>query len=189
MRILQTDFIQNADKSGNNRFIQVRKEKDVALYRRETTEGHLIGFEVFRFKTIQAGAPLPGGGVVEETYESYPGGKAFGRTAWFCGDEERAVARFNELLTGKAAVVEAEGETEHEAVPVVRVVSTAPIKEGLKLPDGPFTQKELASFNGFDNYKVVYSDLQKMLSKGILKVSEKVHDSTRGKSAKMFERV
>ena len=55
----------------------------------------------------------------------------------------------------------------------------------LKLPEKPFTQKELAAFNGIDNYKAVYSDLQKMLSTGVLKVVGE-REATRGKPAKLF---
>ena len=191
MKTLSTDFVQNADKSGKNRFLQIRREKDIAIYRRETIEGSLVGFEVFRFKTIQEGAKLPGGLTVSETYESYPGGKAFGRNAWFFGGvgcEERATQRFAELVQGKVEVVEPEEvDTEElKLIPVLRVVSSKPVKSGLKFPEGEFSQKELAAFNGFDNYKVVYSDLQKFLTSGVL-VKGSQRNSARGKPAQLFK--
>ncbi len=187
MKPLPTEFIRNADKTGNHRFLQLKKDGNFALYRREHMDGALFGFEVFSFKTIQAGAPLPGGGTVEETYESYPGAAAFGRTAWFIGGvnaAERAHARFDELVKGK---VTPEPEIEEETVHAVTITKTptTPIKLGLKFPDKPFTQKELAAFNGFDNYKVVYSDLQKGLASGLLVVAGE-RPSARGKSAKLF---
>jgi hypothetical protein len=187
MKLLPQEKIENNDKSGKNRFVQLRKEGNFALYRREKLDGLLVGFEVFSFKTIQAGAPLPGGGTVEETYESYPGAAAFGRTAWFIGGDnaaERAHNRFDELVKGK---VTPEPEIEEETVHAVTITKTptTPIKLGLKFPDKPFTQKELAAFNGFDNYKVVYSDLQKGLASGLLVVAGE-RPAPRGKPAKLF---
>ena len=91
---------------------------------------------------------------------------------------------FEQLLKNEKPEITVDDD-EGETVPVVRVVSKAPVKAGLKLPDKPFSQKELAAFNGFDNYKVVYSDLQKMLANGMLKLAGK-RESTRGKSAQLF---
>jgi autonomous glycyl radical cofactor GrcA len=200
MKTLETNFVENADKLGKNNFVQLRKAlnvkvdgqlKNMALYRRDTLEGKLVGFEVFTFKVIKEGTPMQGGGTVKEDYEQYPRKSAFGHTAWFVGGEnaeERALTRYESLMTGKIVAVEVEGEEEEISVPVVRVTSTAPIKEGLKLPEKPFSQKELAAFNGIENYKQVYSDLQKMLARGILKHGEK-RESIRGKSAQLFVRV
>ena len=192
MKELTKEFVMNADKSGDNRFVQVKRENNVALYRREGMDGSLKGFEIFFVKTVKAGASLPGVGKVEEDYEPYPGGKTFGKTAWFIGGinaVERAHKQFDELVKGESVVEVAseEEEANSEVVPVVKV-SSATIKEGLKLPEKPFTQKELAAANGIENYKQVYSDLQKLLSAGRIKVSGH-RDSTRGKSAKLFEEV
>ena len=192
MKELDINFVANADKSGDNRFIQIKKEKDVALYRREKRDGSLKGFEVFLFKTIQTGALLPGGNVVQETYQSYPGGKAFGKTAWYISGEnaaERAHEMFDSLVKGKVQVEPETDETEEteEIVPVVQV-STAPMKDGLKFPEGPFTQKMLAAFNGFDNYKVVYSDLMKGLNSGKIRVFGE-RPAARGKPARLFQLV
>jgi predicted DCC family thiol-disulfide oxidoreductase YuxK len=190
MKELDINFVANADKSGDNRFIQIKKEKDVALYRREKMDGSLKGFEVFSFKTIQTGALLPGGNVVQETYQSYPGGKSFGKTAWYISGEnaaDRAHEMFDSLVKGKVQVEPETDETEEteEIVPVVKV-STTPMKDGLKFPEKPFTQKELAAFNGFDNYKVVYSDLMKGLNSGKLRVFGE-RPAPRGKPARLFQ--
>lgn len=74
-------------------------------------------------------------------------------------------------------------------VPVVRVTSAAPVKSGLRFPSGEFSQKELAAFNGFDNYKVVWSDLQKLLAKGVLVKASKREkaEGQRGKAAQLFK--
>lgn len=181
----------NADKCGNHTFTQVRREKNVAAYRRnKVTNNHFEGFEVFLIKVVKAGAALPGGGKVAEDYEQYPGSSAFGKHAWSIGGaekdaEKRAMKLFDSLLkTEIPVVVEAETE-ETETVPVARVVRG---EVTLKLPDNPFTQRELAAANDLENYKAVYSDLQKMLKSGVLKVvGEK--QAGRGKAAKLFQKV
>lgn len=190
MKTLETNFVKNVDLSGNNRFIQLRKDGNVAMYRRERMDGRVIGFEVFIFKTVTAGSPLPGGGTVQETYESYPGGKAFGRSAWFIGGvnaEQRANERYNELVKGET-VTENDNTEEEEttSLPVVKVSKVRTERTKLKLPSYPFSQKELAAFNGIENYKEVYTDLQRMLADGTLRKGEK-RESTRGKAAQLFE--
>ena len=165
------------------------------MYRRDRVkEGTFHSAEVFKVKVVKAGVGYNTG----DDYEQYPGYADFGRHAWsISGDEKTAIAaanrKFDALLKNEVPIVEAEieGETEvSESVPVVRVVSPTPIKAGLKLPNGEFSQKELAAFNGFDNYKVVYSDLQKMLARGILKLGSKREkaDGVRGKAAQLFVR-
>lgn len=193
MKELEKIFVKNCDKCGNHTFTQLRKDGNVYLYRRNRMDSTFHSFEVFVAKTVLAGSPLPNGTVVEEDYIQYPGASAFGRTAWSISGKEEiglmaANRKFNAVLKRDVVVEVEEPEIEaDDSVPVVRVISTAPIKEGLKLPNGEFSQKELAKFNGFDNYKVVYSDLQKMLARGILKRGS-VRPATRGKPAQLFVR-
>lgn len=172
----------NADKCGDTTFTQLRREGAVCMYRRDrVSNGELHSFEVFVTKTVKAGAPLPGGGTVAEDYEQYPGASSFGRSAWSTNAEQRANKIFDGLIKKAVAAVEHETE-EIETVPVARVAKG---EVTLKLPDKPFTQKELAAFNGLDNYKEVYSDLQKMLSNKTLKVVGE-RTAGRGKAAKLF---
>ena len=74
-------------------------------------------------------------------------------------------------------------------VKVARVSSKGRVT--LELPDKPFSQKELAAFNNIANYKEVYSDLQRMLASGMVKVHgfREVSEGTRGKAAKLFVKV
>lgn len=188
MKNLQTNFVGNFEKSGNNRFIQLRRDNRAAMYRRETMEGHLIGFEVFKVKTVLAGTPMQGGGIESEDREPYPRANSFGRTAWFIGGygaEQRANERFNELSQG-ILKVEIPDEIETETITVVKVSKMRTERPKLNFPSEPFTQKELASFNHIDNYKEVYTDLQRFLATGVLRRGEK-RESTRGKSAQLFE--
>lgn len=191
MKTLQQTFDKNCDGAGKQTFNQVKRNGDVCLYSRTTKAGTVIGYEVFVTRVIKAGTSMKGGGVETEDREAYPGKSAFGHWAWSCGGSnglKAAIQRFDLLVKGELPVIESEGDDEETSVEVVKVVSATPIKEGLTLPNGPFTQKELAAFNGIANYKQVYSDLQKMLARGILKHGDK-RESTRGKSAQLFVRV
>ncbi len=189
MKTLEKQFVFNADKCGDQIFTQVKREGNVCMYRRQKIAGGPIqSFEVFVTKVVKAGAPLPGGGQVAEDYEQYPGKSAFGRTAWSIGGvdgEKRASEKFDLLVKEANKIIDLDAEIEeNDPMPVARVSKG---EVTLKIPEKPFTQKELAAFNGFDNYKVVYSDLQKMLSNGTLKVAGE-RESTRGKPAKLFAR-
>lgn len=190
MKTLEKTFTMNADKCGNHTFTQVRRDGNVAAYRRNNlNDNHFRGFEVFLIKVVKAGASLPGGGIVAESYEQYPGASFFGRSAWsITGVEKvaegRAMELFDELIKTETDPTEAE-EIRMEVVPVARVVKG---EVTLKIPEVPFTQKELASFNGIENYKDVYSNLQKMLNGKILKVVGQ-REVTRGKPAKLFGKV
>jgi len=193
MKQLKQTFQKNCDNSGLHTFNQVKREGDVCLYSRtDVKTDFLIGYELFVTHSIKAGTSMRGGGVETEDREAYPGKSAFGKSAWFLGGKDaltQANTQFETLVKGeKAVVIDTEGDDDTESVPVVRVVSESPIKMGLTLPDKPFTQKQLAAHNNISNYKEVYSDLQKMLSRGILKIVGE-QDSPRGKKAKLFGRV
>lgn len=190
MKTLEQQFTMNADKSGVHTFTQVRRDGNVCIYRRNNTVGKLHSFEVFITKTVKAGSPLPGGGQVLEDYEQYPGASAFGRTAWSINTEKRANDRFAGLLVGvKTPKVETMETTEEETelVNVARIIKPQGDRRTIKWPKGPFTQKDLAAFNGIGNYKEVYTDLQRALASGILRISKQTKAVTRGRAAKMFE--
>jgi hypothetical protein len=190
MKTLQKTFVMNADKCGNHNFTQIRREGNICCYQRNKVDnGKLHSIEVFIVKVIKAGAPLPGGGRVEEDYEQYPGAHAFGRSAWSTNTVQRANQIFDGLLAKTVAIEE---DDESELVTVARVSQPKgqpKERKALKWPEGPFTQKQLAAHNSIDNYKEVYTDLQRALASGVLKISEQVHDVARGRSAKMFEMV
>jgi len=142
MKTLQQTFDKNCDGSGTQTFTQVKRDGNVCLYSRTTKEGTISSYEVFVTRVIKAGTAMKGGGTETEDREAYPGKSAFGRWAWSCGGVkglECATARFDALVKGQLPVTEAEGEDEETTIPVVKVVSATPIKEGLTLPDGPFT--------------------------------------------------
>jgi len=179
----------NADKCGNHTFTQVRREGNICMYRRNRVDNdRLHTVEVFVTRVVKAGSPLPGGGTVAEDYEQYPGASSFGRTAWSTGDIKGGELIFERLLKKQIAVEEAD-TNETELVPVARVVQPKGERRALNWPTVPFTQKDLAAFNHIDNYKEVYTDLQRALATNHVRVCEQVKEVNRGRAAKMFELV
>lgn len=98
MKILEKQFICNADLCGDHTFTQVRKDNGVAIYQRTNGDGKLVGYEVFVVKTRKKGDKLPGGNVEKEDRECYPGAAAFGKTAWFVMSLDRAQEHFDRLV-------------------------------------------------------------------------------------------
>ena len=191
MKNLKLTFVKNCDGCGNHTFTQLRREGNIAAYRRNRVkDGRFMGVEVFLIKTVKEGAPLPAGGHITEAYEQYPGASAFGRHAWsFTGTDvaatKAAMSQFDSLLKGQTPIVEGEDE-EMETVPVIRVSKSSTPRRKLDFPAAPFTQKQLAAHNGIDNYKEVYTDLQRFLADGTLVKGGK-RESARGKSAQLFQ--
>jgi hypothetical protein len=97
MKSLQKTFQTNADKMGTHQFTLIKRTSTVAMYRRDWLDGKLHSYEVFKVKTVKAGAPLPGGSFVQEDYESYPGKGGFGRYGYSCKTLERANHWFEHL--------------------------------------------------------------------------------------------
>lgn len=97
---LQTEFITNADATGDHVFTQMRRQGNVAIYRRnEVGSTRAFGFEVVLIKTVKAGTVFAKGAKpTEKDYESYPGGKSFGKSAWFYSTESKAEEKFEELV-------------------------------------------------------------------------------------------
>jgi hypothetical protein len=187
MKTLEQNFVMNADKCGDHTFTQIRREGNICCYRRNrVSDNRVHSFEVFITRVVKAGSPLPGGGMVAEDYEQYPGKTAFGRTAWSILMEQRANTVFNGLLA-KNVIPEPDTAEETELVNIVKVVRPKSDRRAIKFPKGPFTQKDLAAFNGIENYKEVYTDLQRALADGTLKISAQVKEVSRGRAAKMFE--
>lgn len=122
---IQPAFLTNADKCGDHIFTQIKRTGNVAVYRRnEVDTNKLIGFEVFVIKTVKAGTVFAKGGTpTENDYESYPGSSSFGKSAWFCVTEDRAMERFDQLV-------------EKNSEP-----------KGPKIPSGNFTLMDFATSN------------------------------------------
>lgn len=170
MKTLSINFVSNFDKMGDNRFVMIQRNNDVALYRREDMEGHVIGYEVFKIKIVLEGAALPGGNKIEESYEKYPGAKSFGKVAYFTPNLNRAKELYqeltNEVLLGK--------KTKNKEI---------------NIPNGNFTMKmliELTKSNQAHLYPIVKKWEENHLIKVVLLEKPK---NGRGRSAKVYRKV
>jgi len=100
---LEIDKVWTGDGFGQAEAIllhQVKREGNVAIYSfsKVKTPAKIQCWEVFRFKTILKGTPLPGNVFVEQTYEQYPGSNMFGKSAWSVHSIGRAEEIFDELV-------------------------------------------------------------------------------------------
>jgi hypothetical protein len=124
MRLLETTKIWTGDGLGQASAVtltQLKRTDKVALYQRTQKNGAPQGYEVFMVKVVEAGAPLPGGGVVEESYEQYPTANRFGRTAWAPSSLEHAEEIYANLVKGlkPCDIGEEADEDETPATPAV----------------------------------------------------------------------
>lgn len=180
---LQTEFILNADKCGDHVFRQVKRSGPICLYSRtDVSDGRPRGLELFKVKTVKAGAPLPDGSVVEKDYEQYPGGAAFGRSALSIGGigaEERANQLFEiwsanpdlstvDLMSSQTTT--STSETASQAI--VTIVKARRVRSDKNavyvIPDGEFTQADFAKANGMPERGRVYGILQQQVKSGLV---------------------
>jgi uncharacterized membrane protein len=173
---VQTSFLTNADGTGDQVFTQIKREGNVAIYRRDrVSTGHTYGFEVVVLKQVKAGQPLPGGNVVEKDYESYPGSSSFGKSAWFFMSEADAELKFDKVVktlsTTPTVEVEATEVVGDVVVPVVEVKKKNDTT--WVIPQGEFTQADFAKANGLPERGTVYNILQSVINKGIVKLADR----------------
>lgn len=180
---LQTEFLLNADKCGENAFIQVKRSGPICLYKRVGMDGRPRELELFKVKTVKAGAPLPGGAKVEKDYESYPGASSFGRTALSIGGvgaEQRATQLF-EVWAANPELSAVELSQNQSSQPVAgkpaaqAVVKVAKSRQRVDkdatyvIPDGEFTQADFAKANNMPERGRVYGILQQQVKSGKVK--------------------
>lgn len=178
MKTLEKEFVMNADATGNHTFRQLRKDHGVALYERIRPDNSHFGYEVFVIKTVKAGKKLPGGKVVEEDYERYPGAHVWGKTAWSPKTLDDAETKFDELV----AMVKSEvGQPKRRGRKSKKV--------SLVLPKGDFTMKMLIAETGLTQ-PVLYVRLQKLIKDGTVKEVGRVKaEGGRGKAAVVYKTV
>ena len=168
----------NADSTGNHTFRQLRKQDGVALYERIRPDNSHFGYEVFVIKTVQAGKKLPGGKVVEEAYERYPGAHVWGKTAWSRKDLGSAEEKFDELV---AMVQNEQGQPKRRGRKSKKV--------SLVLPKGNFTMKMLIAETGLTQ-PVLYVRLQKLIKDGsVVEVDRIKPEGGRGKAMVVYKTV
>jgi hypothetical protein len=160
------------------------------IYRRVNDETQAEAYEVFAAKTVKAGAPLPNGTVVLESYIQYPGSNQFGKTAYFCTTLERAEIRFDELI---ARVKANRGETTEDVSdqPTIAQNTTFVARRGRRAVVRPavvfpssksFKMKDLLGLNKDYNQPVLYIAIQKLIKdKKVKVVGTEKNASGRGK--------
>lgn len=165
---LQPVFMKNVDNTGDQIFTQVRREGNLAIYRRNRCcDGSLFGFEVITIRLIPEGTSLPGGAKVESDYESYAGSSAFGKIAWFFPTEDLADDKLKKVFKEQKA----SGPT---VMAFVHTPAEVIADESHDIPTGEFTQKTFALHNCMPERGVVYSVLQALINKGVVKVSRRL---------------
>jgi len=178
MKLLEKEFICNADFTGKQTFRQLRKDNGVAMYERIRPDDSHFGYEVFLIKTVKAGKKLPGGKVVTEDYERYPGAHVWGKTAWSAKTLDDAEDKFDKLV----AMVKSEvGQPKRRGRKSKKI--------DLVLPVGEFTMKMLIAETGL-THSVLYVRLQKLIKDGIVKeVRRQKSETARGKAVVVYQTV
>jgi hypothetical protein len=150
-----------------------------AIYERtKKRDGRKEGFEVFKIGVVKAGTPKPahhGGGVVEESYETYPGANAFGFKAWHIWSLNAAEEKF-ECLSRGVKTNEETLENEDVETPTdepATVVKTPKIKTPkgqivLKWPEGEFTHTIVTKFNGYEKNQSIWTEWDQARKDGVI---------------------
>jgi hypothetical protein len=185
MKKLEKTFVGNYDRVGNTRFVQVKRTKEVAMYRRENMDGSVRSYEVFLVKTRKKGDALPNGAVEKEDRECYPGTSAFGRIAYDCKTEDQAETRYDELIERAKDLLEASEESKRTGKKGVRKKK----KTEIALPTGKFTMKMLVAETGMSQ-PVLYLMLQNLVKQGVVQEVERVRvEGQRGRATVVYSSV
>lgn len=190
MKKLQVEFQSNVDQCGLHTFKQIKRTSNTAIYQRIRKDGSTHTFEAFKVKIVKAGSKLPGGNVVAEDYEAYPGKSAFGKYAYSCKDLEHAERRFDELLKSQIVVDEVEEDADDDVVSVKKNNTEktdgkgkrgrkAKDRKNLKFPKDKFTMKQLELLNPDFSFAFLYQHVR-----GLLNIEFKIVESLGGKRGK-----
>jgi len=175
MKILEKEFVSNVDHCGSHKFVQVKRDKDVAVYCRYKMDNSIFGYEIFKIKVVKEGSPLPGGIFVKEDYEVYPSKNAFGKTAMFV--TARQVYNTDKLLEMFYKRHKEPGEES--------VKDTS----AFVLPKGKFTVKMLMTQNPIKNYNDCYLYLRTQLNKTIKQVEVETESKGKGKPSNYYVQI
>lgn len=188
MKDIPKKFVKNCDGVGDNTFIQVKKEGNVYMYRRERMDGTFKSYEVFISKFIAKGTPLPGGAVEKEDRMAYPGAQSFGKNAYDCKTEDQAETRFEQLLKKAKDSQDAKEEAERTGKPN-KGRRKAKAKPDVNPPKGKFTMKFLIDVTGY-NQPQLYPIVKNWLADNkISVVGKQKPEGGKGKPALVYESV
>jgi len=193
---LKSTFTGNYDKTGMCVFTQLQKDEKTQVYLYERKWPAYTAYEVFISKLVLEGAPLPGGGKVEQSYRSYLGTSLFGRGRGFsCSSLERAQMHFKALVDKvngltKTAVADTSDDVKDEnvVVGVIRRGRKAAVRPSLVIPSKSFKMKDLVTLNE-DGWTqpTIYVAIQKMIGEGsVTIVGTEKNESGRGKKSVIY---
>jgi hypothetical protein len=192
VKTLETVKIWTGDGLGSAAAVtltQLKRTDTVALYQRTQKNGQPGGYEVFIVNIIKAGTPLPGGGVVEESYEQYPTANRFGRIAWAPGSLARAEKIYANLLEGRKPG-DGDGVEDDEVEPSNEPKVKRVKKEltNLTLPNMSFTVNELAEQNKVD-YPIAFQFIKLAITENKVKFIRTERRNAKGKESNIYEKV
>lgn len=175
MKTLEAEFIANYDKTGNHNFQLLKRNENVALYKRSRPTGEVFAYEVFRIRTVKEGTLLPGGTKVMESYEKYPYKNGFGKWGKCCKALESAEKYFTSITEElKVSPPEETGDDDEETGTIAINIdndATSTGKRGRKaidrslvvFPETQFTMKHLVELNPKLSQAFLYVHLRSLL--------------------------
>ena len=185
---LDKTFVKNCDGLGDMKFIQVKHDGDVYMYQRQKMDGSLHSYECFLAVKILAGAKLPNGEVVKESYVRYVTSNS--KNAFFCSTRESAEIRYNQLIkkVKDNEVVDSDEDL------VTKVVSKgcrgrkAKLRPTVVIPSTKtFGMKDLLKINPAYNQPLLYIAVKN--DKRIKRVGTKPNESGKGMPSVVYSAV
>lgn len=163
MKLLEREFVSGDGGYSAEPLVytQVIRSDKAAVYKR-SRNGKIREFEVFKIKVLPKGTKIFSQ-TLEDDEERYPSNGDFGKTAWSCLLEKRAMERFHELNKVKEDKKEVQ----------------------FKFPKNEFTTNELAELNQ-TNYITAVNELKAALSLKKVKFVKEERRASRGKMSKIY---
>lgn len=188
MKILETEFVMNADKRGNNKFVQLKRNEYAALYQRFDMDGRPLEFEVFQIK-VAGGTEIFGR--FYEKYEAYPGASSFGRTAWNTTNKVFAEKIYDEITRGKGKRYDGVigGELPKRNVVKGRKGRPRVERPAIVIPKKKFCMKDLVQTNltGW-NQPTLYVELMKLVKADkVVEAERKRVTGSRGRATVFYK--
>lgn len=181
MKKLEKKFVMNADKVGNNNFVQLKRSDGVAMYERSDMDKRIKSYEVFIIKTVLKGAALPGGKFVEESYEQYPAKSVFGKTAYDLKTLATAEEKFEELVIRAKNSIESKEVSIKTGKPNKGKRSSNTTKFALPLAKGTkFTMKFLMNVTGITQ-PILQVLTKNWIAEGVIDIAGIIKSEGRGR--------
>lgn len=188
---LQTEFITNADSTGDMVFKQLKRNNDVVLYERRRMDGTVFSYEIIIVKTVKAGTTYAKGTQPTTTAtESYPGSASFGKLGWEVVTRDRAMQVFKETVKLQAEKEETRIEFPRQRKSVnVGGVSSMKAKCKVEIPVEEFTMKFLIAHNPGLGQPMLHPIVKKWLAEGKIEVVGKIKAEGKGRPSLRYKAI